>query len=569
MRVQQTAKSTINADRAKALLEAVRRRIMRGEGDNNEMRTAVFDAFAKYFTELGQPTLEYEPLLGFGSRDPDAYVEMVRRGTSDLQAAANDSRNLAGSIVATFNYTTTRIRMLEGRIQQATSKSQDLQHLTERFVEDTIVAGDDFVDNSRIDRSARLEVPVVEVPLNQGNAVLRREQGKNVLQGGNVKITVLSTFRIYEGKFYALAQEARPEGGRFHFSGTDRSRENDLVAKGAPPDLLRRFNSWRIDPANPVVTTPVGERKRADITAQQALGWSQAAENNAWGPFTESEWDMLANNYHTSNMLGLDQSYASPTDRLVQYDRGASPEEKQQIRQRMIDGSPDTFWECEYVVNAGESLVPLAQEPDAPQTGDNGKPTLQDVLTYGTTPGTSRPDPDSGTSQAETGAGITMEELLDKIAGPAVDKLDLDVAIIFELPDVALINWVNVMPHNFSDAAWLEVLDVSTSVDGRTFEKVEGLAEGKFERILTEAVNAELTEEESKVTMAPSKFRYVGQGVFTFPTREARYIKIQLLQRTPVPAPYDVLQVEMTQTVTTTTEKRESFGLFNAETWGL
>jgi hypothetical protein len=258
-RVRQPNRSLTNADRAKALLEAVRRRIERGETSHPEMKSAVFRAFEKMFTQLSEPNSEAKTLLAMGVRDPRAYNEMIDFFEADINAAAQDGKNLSDSIVANFNFSSVLARQLDSRVKKVTGKSQDLQLLSETFAEDTVVAGDDFADDSRIDKTAGLEVPLAELPATDNNVVLQREQGENVMEGQDVTIRVLSTFRIYEGFFFAQEGESRPEGGRFHFTGPDNSLQSDSTAPGAPADLLRRYNNWRADPSQPAqVQTPTG-----------------------------------------------------------------------------------------------------------------------------------------------------------------------------------------------------------------------------------------------------------------------------------------------------------------------
>lgn len=571
LRGKQDIRSTINANRAKHLMETIRRRIMSGDGDHAQLKSKVFEAFSKYFTELSEPISTAVQLRSYGARDPKEYTELMAHAGDDLESAGREAKNLADSIVASFNLSKTLMRQLDTTAKKVTSKSQDLQHLTERFAEDTIVAGDDFADDSRIDRGQGLEASLVEIPMNQNNAVLHRRESTNVLSGKDVKISILSSFNIYEGKFYALQGQARPEGGRFHFTGTDHTNDRDNTAPGAPPDLVKRFNNWRTDPTAASATTPDGELKRADITAEMALGWSQTAHDNKFGPFTTNEWDMLANNYHVDPHALSDINYGSPLAREVEYDLGAPPKERDRARQRLIDEDPDTFWECEYVINASEFMPqqPSSGEPEIPAElqamldslppflGDNVRQSMIDQYMGQSTANVNE-------QPTTTGPQLTMNELLEKISGPDIDRLDLDVAIVLRLPEPVLINWINLIPHNFSDAAWMEVLDVSTSMDGRIFEAIEGLKEEKFERVLTEDVNSELTPEEVAVTLAPNRFQYTGQGVWTFPTREAQWVRIQLLQKAPIPNPYDVVVAEMTQTVEVTTSTHEEFGLFDS-----
>ena len=572
LRDKQLIRSTINANRAKNLMEAIRRRIVSGDGDHMQLKAKVFEAFSKYFTELSEPISSEVTLNPLGTRSPQKYTELMSNAGEDMYSAGQEAKNLAESIVSAFNLSKTLMNQLDNTAKKVTSKSQDLQHLTERFAEDTIVAGDDFADDSRIDRTQGLEVPLVEVPTNQNNATLGRTQSENILAGRDVTITILSSLNVYEGKFYALKGQARPEGGKFHFAGTDHTNDRDDTAPGAPPDLVKRFNSWRVDPTAAAAQTPDGLLKRAEITAGMALGWSEGGQTNRFGPFSTNEWDMLANNYHVDPNSLTDNSRTSPLAREVEYDLGAPQKDKNRIRQRLMDEDPDTFWECEYVINASE-LIPQAPvaagEPQLPADlqamldssigqalGSQGRQGIIDAYTASV-----ESVNDTGTT---TGPQITMSQLLESLSGPDLDVLDLDVAIIMKLPEPVLVNWINLIPHNFSDAAWMEVLDVSTSNDGRTFEPIEGLQEDKFERVLTEDINSELTPEEVAVTLAPNRFQYTGQGVWTFPTREAQWIRIQLLQKTPIPNPYDVAVADMTQTVEITTSTVEEFGLFKS-----
>lgn len=559
-RTRQPIRMEVNADRAKALLDAVRRRIERGEASHPELKAQLFKAFTKYFTELAEPTTEFQPLLSFGLRDPKQYTELMEGVKRDLESASRDAKNLADTVVSGFNLSSVLAQQLESTVKKVTTKSQDLQHLSETFAEETIVAGDDFADDSRIDKNANLEVPGCELPANQNTMTLKRESAVNVLQDQDVIIRVLSSFRIYEGCFYALNQQARPEGGQFHFSGADNSLETDASASGTPKDLVKRMNQWRADPTGPArIQTPDGEMERSKITAKQGVVWAQTG--GSWGPFTRVEWDMLANNYHVDPAFADDPSLMRPIPAVAETDRGAPLEDKRKIRARMLDGNPDTFWEAEFVIDASEALKApspppatqaAAKSPDA--VHNQFKDDWQAKFGGGA-------QSEAPADQQEASVQLSLGELIDKISGPAIDKMDLDVVIILELKTPKIINWLNLVPHNFSDTAWLEVLDVSTSIDGATWEEVEGLHDAKFENILTEEANAEMTPEEVATTMAPSKFQYTGHGVWTFPAKEVKFIRFKLLQKTPVPAPYDVLMVELTQTVTSTHTATESWGL--------
>ena len=544
-RVRQPNRMTVNADRAKALLEAVRRRVLKGEGSHQELKAKVFEAFSKYFTNLSAPDTEFEPLLAFGLRDPNQYTELLDSAEADMKAASADAKNLSESIVAAFNAGTAEIRQLEGVVKRVSSKSQDLQHLTETFAEDTVVAGDDFADTSRIDAGAALDVPPADIPKDQNVALLKRSNSQNILDD-RVKIRILSTFKLYEGCFYALNGEVRPEGGKLHFTGVDRSSQSDAMSPGAPQDLLNRFNTWKTEGGQaPTVQTPLGEMARSAFTAEMGLALAQGS-GGTFGPFTTREWDMLANNYHVDPTFAQAYNAAGSIPREAETDLGASIAERQDARKRMLDGNPDTFWEAEFVIKGPEALA----QNSGPAASNNGPQpgTIEYEMTYG-------PNAQQGSPLPPTvpqAGSMTLGELIDQISGPAFDKYDFDLDILLELPETRVVNWLNLIPHNFSDSSWLEVLDIATSLDGSVWESVEGLKEGKFENILTAEANSQLTSGEMSATLAPSRFHYVGTGVWTFPAREARFIRFRLMQKTPIPAPYDVLVVELTQTVVAT-----------------
>jgi hypothetical protein len=269
---------------------------------------------------------------------------------------------------------------------------------------------------------------------------------------------------------------------------------------------------------------------------------------------------MIANNYHMDPAFANEPGLLNPISKEVLTDKGAPLAERATARQRMIDSSPETFWECEYIIDASEAIAaPQAASGTQPvnPTQDGGlqinPPPVpgQDAVNHlpGNTGEGTSPPPETGSAG---GQQMTLGELIDRITGPAIDKMDLDCTIILELRDPKIINWINLLPHNFSETTWLEVLDVSTSVDGANWEEIDGLGNQQHENILTPEANAELTDDEAAVTLAPNKFQYSGQGVWTFSAREVKFIRIQLLQKTPIPAPYDILKVEMTQTMTAT-----------------
>jgi hypothetical protein len=201
-------------------------------------------------------------------------------------------------------------------------------------------------------------------------------------------------------------------------------------------------------------------------------------------------------------------SEAEPESLLTaaETDGGADLEAKNAIRARILDGNPDTYWQAEYVVG------------------------IPDI------------------NQSE----LTYQQLVDALTQPGLDSIDLEVTLVLKLKSPRIMNFIVLNPLQAGDGAWLEVTDVSMSLDGAGWQTIEGLHDHNYENTLTDEANEELTEEEVGITLAPNKYEYIGSGVWTFPAVEARYLRVTLLQRVPVPAPYDILALETNQTVTTT-----------------
>lgn len=137
---------------------------------------------------------------------------------------------------------------------------------------------------------------------------------------------------------------------------------------------------------------------------------------------------------------------------------------------------------------------------------------------------------------------------------------DLKINIDMDFGAETAMNFVTVDPILFSTSAFVEVLDVATANDDEEYTTVEGFEDQNFDKILTAEANKFVTDEVVKKTLAPSNFSYQGLGVFSFPVRIAKKIRVTLLMRDPIPNFYErlfVLTQQTTQTTTTTTKSRK------------
>ena len=134
---------------------------------------------------------------------------------------------------------------------------------------------------------------------------------------------------------------------------------------------------------------------------------------------------------------------------------------------------------------------------------------------------------------------------------------DLKINIDMDFGAETAMNFVTVDPILFSTSAYVEVLDVATANDDEEYETVEGFQDQNFDKILTAEANKFVTDEVVKKTLAPSNFSYQGLGVFSFPVRIAKKIRVTLLMRDPIPNFYERLYV-LTQQITRTTTQTTS-----------
>lgn len=431
---------TLDLDRAKALLERIRRRVSEGKvNSHDELLGEATAAMDTFFSNLSEPLT---PIDGLGAeRDPSKHNDIMNSVRGDLDAGFNTARALGASIVSSFNLTASLVSSLDGKIRKLATKSQDLQSTSGVVIEEVIVAGDNFSDSSKIDLSKVAEEDRGDIVPGMG-ATLRRVEAATVTDGAD--LTVQSNYPIYEGKYFALEGEAIPEGGKFHFKKT-----GEVSVLGQPITITVPLSGTEI---------PIpGSARETSVTVPIA-------------------------------------------------DTGASDEEKKINRANILDGSPDSFWQAEHVIDL----------------------------------------PDLNISE------ITYQDLVKTVSGGGIDRIDLEVTLTLKMAAPSIVNMLVLDPLNAGDGAWLEVTDISTSLEGSDWKQIQGFADHNYENILTDEANEELTDHEVGMTLAANKYEYTGKGLWTFPAVEARYIRVTLLQRAPVPAPYDVKILEMQGSTTTT-----------------
>ena len=520
-------KSRENEERVRRLFEGIRRKFQsRDINSHTDIKRELMEAFATYFKSAGKSHYEFEKLDPDAPRFASLWNKIQETLADDFDVAYKETQSLLRAALAAFDYQQTMTKGLDHKLEKAVSTLQDLQIIREHTIEPVFVAGDDFKDASRIDTRAPLSNPMVELPSYQEIITLKRESSENILADGDVDIQVLpddnSQIELYEGRMFALAGQAVPEGPEFRFlqaAGLDRLtvHEND----GVDPDLLDRYRNYLVDKGSSALLPQDG----MDAAQRQSLSELEG--------FTKEEWEWLSTRIHeVGEIFTLPPPRTrtfqlSTDDEVFLYDSGATDEEKQSNRHRMIDEDPDSYWQVEYVADAGERLLPWV-------------------------------DVDSGSFPT-----TVSEDALRAAAKTADATLNMDfkVTLVFDMKRARQINWINLNPQYFAKGDIVEVKSISTSEEGSDFETIEGWDEDKYENTLTADVNEELSQEELSVTLSPSKYSYRGQGVWTFPPKTARYVKVVIEQKVPEVVPYNIVTLTVKETKTTTSKKKNMIGV--------
>lgn len=221
---------------------------------------------------------------------------------------------------------------------------------------------------------------------------------------------------------------------------------------------------------------------------------------------------------------------------------GASTEEKLQARLKMIDGNPGTFWECEYLFKTPNPIIENLSDSVVADSDGNIE-TSKDIIKTGS---------------------INIDLVEAERIAQQYDTIDIDliVDIIITFSSVVNVNFVAINPVLFGSQSFPEVEDIATNSDSSSnFKTIDGWDRIRFSKTITPEANEYLTTSQLGATLSPSRSNYLGQGVFPFPVRQAKKLKIRMRVKTPVPAIYERTYVllrkttNLDTTVTTTTTR--------------
>lgn len=488
------------------------------------------EAFRTFILSLGQPRFKFTQItIGNNTTSREYYNNTRKTIEQDLVGAEEDVSNLGHASIESFNVASILARELETISAQAGSKAQDLAIISRDDEGGALVAGDDFTTRNLVNTTFPLTMAHAYVDVNQGMVTLARTESVPVIDydGTEVEVKPITTGidekpdsyrhnlgRFYEGRYYALAGQAEPEGGRWHLE--------ELTS--APADN----------------------------------GFYYAYENrhsyNGGKNFVLAEYE-YDGNAETVNPIGSyvdDNGEIVIQNEIIIRDRGATLEEKKQVRKRMIDGAPDTYWQCEYVFRPsvfGSTAAQLQGRRWANFTGSKSNP-LGTEKTEGNQEYVAGTNTDLRGTFVETGGEndarlqVTPEDL--RTAARSFDNLDMEITLTLTLPEPKQMNWLNLNPMNFGETDWLKIRNIEVAeTRGSVFRQIPNFTSGRFQNVLTEDVNHEVGSETVEHIMSPSQYSYRGTGIWTFPTRQVQVIRFTIAQEVPTPVLYQKIKVQM------------------------
>jgi len=519
-------------------LRELYRRVRESVGLNKDtslssIRRRTIDAFERFFLKLGKPLYQFQEILPDDPPEPDSFTKMTKDILNDVSLGYEESTALREMVIASNNYGAVRASELKRRADQVASLVGDLRVLTGQQAGELVVFSDNFADASKIDSVFPLENPRAEITPGFGTLMLKRTSTFSV-PGSEIRVDVKpispagltsqatrdNTERFYEGRFFAYLGQAEPEGGQFHFEETldpGTTRQFTQAAMAVPqPDENGDFT--KDDLKNFVV--PGGFEARfleqvqagvyADKRGKKLVRFIQRRRAKLHRKDRELRRSALyfARNPEEGKVPTADVPITP--ENLVLVEKGASPDELQEGRQKMFDGNPGSYWQCEF-----------ARRTDVIQSFVDGK--LENVVS----------------------ANVSPDDLRNLARSREVDTADFEVEITMTLDAPQTLNWITIVPMLFDDGAWLEVTDVSTAPDlSSSFVPVESFVDRSSPAVLTDEANEELSLERTSFVLAPNRFSYRGVGVWPFAARQVKLVRVRLSQKTPAPAPYERLVLE-------------------------
>lgn len=493
------------------------------------------DAYQTVYANIDTPIFEAQDLDPLALRTPDMFNTPFSKIQHDISNLLRLAPQLADSIQQTYNYVQALEESTRQKLKQAASNQIDLTLLAGSLSGKEVIAGDDFHDTSKIDLIKTPTDSRAEASPFSGFITLRRIDSVSAIDKDAVSVTLSAPQGTYEGHLYAPPGEVVPEGKALSFTTVSGTFSQSQVT-GIDPELESRYqllNVWLQQ--NPQQAIKLG------VTGQLTpnLGQTLSKSTGAFGGLTSDDWNQLAGNFHyTRNFVASSpptpfQTRTTPNTSAIEVALvPATEEDKADTRKAMFDDSPDTYWQAEF-----------------------SKDTTQDfnrVVLYD----------NAGAVSAVPEKSLDQ---IEQIIQTKYNTSSFSLSLTIDLGAIQDINYLILNPYLADSTCVLRVDSIEVSADGSIFDEIVEIKNGNFALNITDGTNSTLNASEAVLTLTSSTNKYIGQGVFAFSTRQARYIKVSLTELVPVPSPYGIIRFLLSRTITT--HYKRDGGLFHNDSY--
>lgn len=343
-------------------------KIRAAQASNSDLTQAISAAnaeFGEFFKGYGKPYFTAHKLLPNDVARSEIYNENLSTLEADIARLYKYLAYVSNGTLTAYNYSSILAKEITNTASASASKVLDLSILNGFAKSQAIVAGDDFIDNSKIDQAAGISTSQAEV-IEGANAIGLKKVDAIIITGPDTKVSIVpvkpatdgssvntqptpqNLERFYEGKFYAHMGGQEPEG--------DKLEIKYIVDPSQIPDTLTSANTPAATPPKASVASAV--KRKVNANTWSDLLWkmnSQSASTPDALPKTTAEDSWEKKKEAFDKAMKSSQFFA-----IVP----ASEADKNAVRLRMFDGSPETYWQCEYVINS-PSLIGEPEGEDA------------------------------------------------------------------------------------------------------------------------------------------------------------------------------------------------------------
>lgn len=441
--------------------------------------------FTRFFNDLSSPIFIPVLIKKWDVVSEKLYNANLKNIFTDINAFYLELKTLTEAHIATYNYATVITASIISKADSLASTVLDLNILNQFTRSDTIVAGDDFKNLDYVDTSAGTAAPQAELLLDGGGIGLAK-QGLQDIVDENTKINITPIAPISQTD---SSVNLKPTPGNFErfYEGNYYNFMGEARPEGGEFNL--RY-----------ITNP---------------------EERDYTP------DVPKGDVRIFNSTKPTKKIIAPDDPDSYFmDFGATEDVKQIMRLKMFDKDANTFWECEY----------LYKTPALFEVGSSD--TNQEVN-----------DQADGVEDTNV-INIDLDQANDLAQKYDYTGRDLIIELVITFPEEKSINFVALNPIIFGQSTFPSVLDIATvGAESDQFITVDGWENNRFSKTITPEANEFLTDSQLGLTLAPTRATYKGQGIYPFPYRRAKKVRLLISMPEPIAQPYDKTLVMLKKTI--------------------